>query len=98
MSSATTPKTTSLLIRNVDAALHERLKARARANRRSMSEEAREMLRSAIAGGVANGNRETLLDIADRIFGPDGVDLDLPPRRADLERPPVDFGGPDDDR
>ncbi len=90
MSSATTPKTTSLLIRNVDAALHERLKA--------MSEEAREMLRSAIAGGVANGNRETLLDIADRIFGPDGVDLDLPPRRADLERPPVDFGGPDDDR
>jgi plasmid stability protein len=37
----------SLLIRNVDAALHARLKERAAADRRSLEEEVRDLLRAA---------------------------------------------------
>lgn len=40
---------TSVLIRNVEETLHARLKARAAAHRRSLEEEARELLRAAIA-------------------------------------------------
>jgi plasmid stability protein len=39
----------SLLIRNVDPALHARLKQRAAAHRRPFEEEARELLRAAVA-------------------------------------------------
>jgi plasmid stability protein len=98
MSSATKPKTTSLLIRHLDPALHDRLKARARANHRSLQEEVREALRRDAAREAIPEKQETLLDIAERIFGKHGgVELDLPPRGSDIERPPVDFSGPDYD-
>ncbi|HEY8609809.1 MAG TPA: plasmid stability protein [Roseomonas sp.] len=81
----------SLLIRNVDEALRDQLKARARRHRRSLEEEARELLRAAIAR-EASGS-ETLPAIAARLFGPErGIDLALPLRAAERERPPI-FGG-----
>jgi plasmid stability protein len=99
MSSAVKPKSTSLLIRNLDPALHGLLKARARHNHRSVSEEARETLRGALASGKNTASAENLYQIARRIFGEErGFDLNLPPRRDDIERPPVDFSGPEYDR
>jgi plasmid stability protein len=81
----------SLLIRNVDEALREQLKARARRHRRSLEEEARELLRAAMARDATGG--ETLTDIAQRLFGADqGIDLVLPSRRDEQERPSL-FGG-----
>jgi plasmid stability protein len=89
----------SLLIRNFDDALRDRLKARARANHRSLEEEARETLRLAVARDAASPKSESLLSIVTRIFGPEGgVDLDLPPRDAGGGRPPIDFSGPEYDR
>jgi plasmid stability protein len=88
----------SLLIRNVDDALHARLKQRAAAHRRSLEEEARELLRSAVAHQDA-APEETLADLALRLFGPaHGVELDLQPRSAADDRPPPDFSGPEFDR
>ena len=88
----------SLLIRHVDDALRARLKARARAHHRSLEEEARETLRSALARD-ADGEEEPLLQIAARLFGPErGVDLDLPSRADDGQRPAPDFSGPEHGR
>lgn len=90
---------TSLLIRNVDEALHAQLKRRARLRQRSMDEEVRETLRLAIARDACAPVGENLMDIAARYFGPEnGVDLDLPARSQDLERPPPDFSGPEYNR
>jgi plasmid stability protein len=89
----------SLLIRNVDDALRAQLKARARMHRRSLEEEARETLRTAIARDAGRQGSESLMQIAMRLFGPArGLELDLPPRDADLARPPADFSGPEYDR
>jgi plasmid stability protein len=80
----------SLLIRNVDCALRDQLKLRARRHHRSLEEEARELLRAAMARDAAAG--ESLSAIAGRIFGPaQGIDLVLPLRAAERERPPA-FG------
>jgi plasmid stability protein len=80
----------SLLIRNVDEALRSQLKARARRHRRSLEEEARELLRAAIAREVARP--DTLPAIAERLFGPaQGIDLVLPRRSAEQDRPPPSF-------
>jgi plasmid stability protein len=96
MDARTPPVTSSLRIRNVDPALRARLKERAKRNRRSMSEEAREMLRGALAQDTGPKKRESIVDIANRIFGEDGgFELDIPPRSEELERPPVDFSGPE---
>jgi plasmid stability protein len=98
MSSAAKSPATSLLIRNLDSALHSKLKARARANHRSMSEEARETLRGALSADNITAPPENLYQIARRIFGEKrGFDLNLPPRSDDIERPQVDFSGPDYD-
>ena len=79
----------SLLIRNVDPALHARLKQRASAHRRSLEEEARELLRIAIA---SQSREENIVDVADRLFGrKHGFDLDIPPRGGAPKRPPPDF-------
>ncbi len=86
----------SLLIRNVDDALRAQLKARARAHRRSVEEEARETLRTACARDAATKQPANLLEIARGIFGAEhGVDLDPPSRAGDAQRPPPDFSGPD---
>ena len=88
----------SLLIRNVDAALHTRLKEHAAAHHHSLEEEARELLRTAVAR-QATAPRENIVDLARRFFGPEhGVDLDIPPRGSAPRSPPPDFSGPDYDR
>jgi len=90
----------SLLIRNVDDALREQLKARARRHRRSLEEEARETLRTAIAHDSTGTRRsESLMQIATRLFGPArGLGSDLPARDAEIARTPPDYSGPDYDR
>jgi plasmid stability protein len=88
----------SLLIRNVDEGLHARLKARAREHRRSLEEEARELLRAAVSRQEP-APREHLVDIAQRLFGPEhGVELDIPPRGGPPTSPPPDFADPKYDR
>ena len=78
----------SLIIRDLDAAVKERLRVRAARNRRSMEEEARIILRNATSqrsephGGV--GSR-----IHQRFAKDGGVELELP--RRDLGREPPDF-------
>lgn len=82
----------SLLIRNVDKALHNRLRARAAEHRRSLEEEARELLRTALAR-QGTEPRENVVDIARRLFGPEhGVELDIPPRGRAPETRPPEFG------
>ena len=90
----------SLLIRNVDPALHARLKQSAAAHRRSLEEEARELLRAAVARQDPPFKPEaTLADLALALFGPEhGVELEIPPRDADQDRPPPDFSEPDEGR
>jgi antitoxin FitA len=79
----------SLLIRNVDAALHALLKQHAAAHRRSLEEEVRELLRGAV---TSQPQEEHIVDLAQRLFGPKhGVELDIPPRGSEPERPPPDF-------
>ena len=86
----------SLLIRNVDDALHARLKEAAARHRRSLEEEARELLRAAVARQEQEASGESLVEIARRLFGPEhGVDLDIPPRGSAPSRPPPDFSGPE---
>ena len=87
---------TSLLIRNVDDALHGRLKEAAARHHRSLEEEVRELLRTSVARQDEPRNEESLTDIARRLFGPEhGVELDIPPRDATQDRPPLDFSGPE---
>lgn len=86
----------SLLIRNVDDALHARLKEAAARHRRSLEEEARELLRVAVARQENEETGQTLVDLARRLFGPEhGVDLDIPPRGSGPFRPALDFSGPE---
>jgi antitoxin FitA len=81
----------TLLIRNVDDDLHARLKARAAAHHRSLEEEARTLLRTGLARAEVKPPLD-LVALVTRLFGPDNwVDLDLPPRGAELERPAPDF-------
>jgi antitoxin FitA len=87
-------KMTSLLIRNVDEALHARLKARAAEHRRSLEEEARELLRSAVAR-QETASRENLVETARRLFGPEqGVELEIPRRGTGPARAVPDFAVP----
>ena len=87
----------SLLIRNVDAALHTRLKEHAAAHHRSLEEEVRELLRLAVAKQAA-APRENIVDIATRLFGPKhGLELPIPPRGRAQARKPPDFSGPEFD-
>jgi plasmid stability protein len=81
----------SLLIRDVDPLLHTRLKARAAANRQSLEDEVRELLRTAIARDETPA-REGLVALARRLFGPEyGADLDIPPRGGAPGSVPPDF-------
>jgi plasmid stability protein len=86
----------TLLIRDVDAVLHMRLKASAAEHRRSLEEEVRELLRTAVARQEAPA-RENLVALARRLFGPEhGKDLDIPPRGTASESVPPDFSETDD--
>lgn len=87
----------SLLLRNLDAGLHARLKVRAAAHRCSLEEEAREILRAAVAREEAP-SRERFGDLAQRLFRTEsGIDFDIPPRGSEPERAPHDFSGPEYD-
>ena len=86
----------SLLIRKLDDTLHARLKARARQHGRSLEEEARETLRLAVARDASDQEPISLMRIAAGVFGPDrGIELELPARSLDSDRPPPDLGGPE---
>lgn len=83
----------SLLIRKLDDTLHARLKARAQQHGRSLEEEVRETLRLAVARDASDQEPPSLMRIAAGVFGPDrGIELELPVRSLDLDRPPLDLG------
>jgi antitoxin FitA len=78
----------SITIRSLDEALKRKLRLRAAQRNRSMEDEARDILRIALAdAATTHGN---LADAMRRRFEPfGGIDLDLPPRGA--MREPPDF-------
>lgn len=87
-----------LLIGTVVAALLARLKTHAAAHRRSVEEAERELPRTGPARQEATP-RENLVDIAQRLFGPNhGVELDIPPRCLTQHRQPLEFSGAEYDR
>ena len=64
----------SLSVRKIDEDVYERLRVRAAQHGVSMEEEVRQILRLAVAAP------ERLGDLALEYFGPNGVELELPPR------------------
>jgi plasmid stability protein len=78
----------AITIRKLDEKIKARLKIRAAQHGRSMEEEVREILRSAL---ISQPNlKDNLADIVRRRFAPlGGVELELPPR--DPIREPPDF-------
>ncbi len=81
----------TMTIRNLDDDLKTRLRVRAARHGRSMEEEARSILRAALANRVEDDSGASLY-VAIRAhvepFG--GIDLDLPPRKP--QRDPPGFG------
>lgn len=78
-----------MTIRNIDDAIKKRLRVRAAINGRSMEEEARDILRSALS--TDEPRPRNLAHAIHERFGPlGGVDLPEVPR--DAIRPQVDFG------
>ncbi len=77
----------SITIRNLDQETKDRLRIRAARRRRSMEDEARNILREALAGDAATpGNLAA--SIAARFEPLGGVDLELPPREP-MRDPPA---------
>jgi antitoxin FitA len=78
----------TLTIRNVDAAVKERLRVRAARHGRSMEAEARTILTEAVAAD-RDQPEPNLAEAIRRRFAPlGGVDLELPPREF-VEDPPL---------
>jgi antitoxin FitA len=82
-----------LVIRNVEAGLHERLKAAAVAHGRSMEEEVRQVLRAALAP-TGSPDAVGFGDAMRALFEPLGG-LELPDIEREPLRDPPDFSGPD---
>jgi antitoxin FitA len=84
----------SILIRNLDDDLKQRLRLRAAEHGRSMEQEAREILREALEAETASSGPGTGLDVWNEIraiFEPlGGMELEIPPR--DFGRPLPGFG------
>lgn len=79
---------TTMTIRNIDEQLKKRLRVQAAMHGRSMEDEARDILRSALSTAPERG--QSLVEaIRSRISPLEGVDLKLPPREA--IRTPPDF-------
>ena len=80
----------SITIRNLDDGLKRRLRVRAAQHGHSMEEEARQILRMA----VATRESDNLLDVIRKRFARfGGIDLPIPPR-SPIRQPP-DFSGPE---
>lgn len=76
----------SITIRRLEDATKERLRVRASRHGHSMEEEAREILKAAVASGGGSGGN--LAQAIRRRFAPlGGVELDLPPREPIREPP-----------
>lgn len=75
-----------MTIRNIDEQLKQRLRVRAAMHGRSMEEEARDILRSALSATPERGR--TLVEaIRSRVLPLGGADLELPPREG-IRTPP----------
>jgi plasmid stability protein len=79
----------TLTIRQLDDALKAKLRIRAAEHGKSMEEEAREILRQALAPTAAETGADWVSRIRDRLKPYGGVDLELPPRQ--LPRKPPKF-------
>ena len=77
---------TTMTIRNVDEALKTRLRVRAAQHGRSMEDEARDILRSALSAEAPRG-RSLVEAIRARMAPLGDVDLELPVREA-IRNPP----------
>lgn len=81
----------TMTIRNLDEDLKARLRVRAARHGRSMEEEARSILRTALANRVEEDSGASLyVAIRTRVEPFGGVDLELPPREPQGD--PPDFG------
>lgn len=84
----------SMTIRNLDDDLKTLLRLRAARHGQSMEEEARSILRAALAGRVEDDSGASLYAvIRARVEPLGGVDLELP--RREPQRDPPDFSEPD---
>ena len=79
----------SITVRNLDDDLKRRLRIRAAENGRSMEQEAREILRSALAV-EATPSKNLGTAIRERFAPYGGVELDIPPRDPMREPPRFD--------
>ena len=77
----------SITIRNLDDETKDRLRVRAAQRRRSMEEEARHILREALAR-TSTTSSNLAARIAGRFEAVGGVDLDIPPREP-MREPPM---------
>ncbi|SCB58177.1 Plasmid stability protein [Rhizobium aethiopicum] len=76
----------SMTIRNLDDGLKQRLRLRAATHGRSMEDEARDILRTALA--TSESPAPNLADaIRARVVSAGGVELDIPPREPIREPP-----------
>lgn len=80
----------SLIVRNIDDALKEKLRQRAARHGRSMEDEVRTILK----GALTNGEQpQTGLDLLNamraRVASYGYLDLELPPREMDSRDPPA---------
>lgn len=79
----------SIVVRNIDDALKNRLRQRASRHGRSMEEELREILRGALAHEPMTG-ADLLARIRERFAGLEDVELHIPPREMGREPPSFD--------
>jgi plasmid stability protein len=79
----------TMTIRNIDDALKQRLRVRAATHGRSMEDEARDILRAALAA-IEKPARNLAETIRARLALVGGINLDIPAREAIRDAP--DFG------
>ncbi|KAB2900595.1 MAG: plasmid stabilization protein [Dokdonella sp.] len=84
----------TMTIRNLDEDVKRRLRLQAAQHGRSMEEEARAILRDALAGRPkSSGGAAWVAEIRALVEPFEGIELELPPREPAHE--PIDFSGPE---
>jgi plasmid stability protein len=78
----------SITIRKLDDALKAKLRLHAARHGRSMEDEARHILRTALAGEDARDGASLLKAIRQRFARLGGIELDIPPRTKQRREPP----------